>query len=168
MKLFLQILAGGYFLLGLSVVSFAQGKTADENDVRQLKAIYKEFDEASKKLDIKTTEKYLDENYILETGETKASRAEVVSRVKQFFAMTEKITEATSKIEKVKVADGKYFLEVSSVTKGILKTADGKSASFEFKGKSTDIWTKTDARWKEIRQIDLGVKFYINGKEIPM
>jgi ketosteroid isomerase-like protein len=168
MKKIFPIAVSLCLLFGLSFAAFAQDKTVDKKDVEELKKIYQEFDAAAKNRDISIVEKYLDENYEIESSGEKVNRAETIARLKQFFAMTTEISEAVSKIEKVKVADGNYFLETSGVIKGKLKMPDGSTASFEMQIKSTDVWIKTEDGWKENTQIDRGSKMLINGKEVPM
>lgn len=158
-----------FFLLGLCLTAFAQDKPVDRNDASQLREIYREFDRAGKTGDdIKVIEKYLDENYELQDGETKMNRAQVIEQVKLFKLSVGKITESSSKIEKIRVADGKYFLEVTAIIKGTLKMADGTTAPFDSVSKSTDVWLKTAAGWREILQIGNEKKFVLNGQEIPL
>ncbi len=154
------------FLLTLSFTVFSQDKSADQNDAKQLREIYQEFDRAGKILDLTVIEKYLDENYELEDGNTKLNRTQTIEQVKQFSSMVEKIEVLSSKIEKISVSDGRYSLEISSVMKGTLKAPDGATVPFESYTKSTDIWIKTENGWREISQIGREKKFSINGREI--
>lgn len=168
MKKIFPIAVSLCLLLGLSFAAFAQDKTVDKKDVEALTKIYAEFDAAAKKRDISVIEKYLDDNFEFEMGEEKVNRAETINKTGQFFEMATEITEAVTKIEKTGVADGNYFMEVSTVIKGKLKSADGKIAPFEINAKTTDIWMKTDSGWKMNTQLDRGSKMLISGKEVPM
>jgi ketosteroid isomerase-like protein len=153
-----------FFGLG-AFAAAAQDKTADKADVKQLEAIYREFDEAVKTRDLKIYEKYLDERFEIESGDNKVPRARIIEGIKQFLDSLTEISEAASKIEKVRVTGGNYFLEVSSVLKARLKMPDGRIANVEFNTKSTDVWIKTEKGWKEISQIERGSKILVDGKE---
>jgi ketosteroid isomerase-like protein len=168
MKLFSGLPIALLLLLGLTAVSFAQDKTVDPKDVAELKKIYREFDAAGKNRDIKTVEKYLDSGYEMQNGNTTLTRAEVIKSVREFFAAIEEVAESASTIEKVEVADGNYFLQVTAVLKGKLRLADGKIVAFESTGKSTDIWMKTDNGWKENTQIVRSSKLVVDGKVVPL
>ncbi|HEY0051292.1 MAG TPA: hypothetical protein VGB68_18495, partial [Pyrinomonadaceae bacterium] len=105
-------------VFGFSARIAAQDKTVDKTHVKQLEAIYRELDAATKKRELKTYEKYLDKTFTIEKNGTKISRAQILELMKQFLATFAEITESTSKIEKIRVADGSYFLETSSVLRG--------------------------------------------------
>lgn len=166
MNLFSHLPILVFFLITLIASACAQDKTIDPKHVAELKQIYKEFDESGKKRDMKTIEKYLDDNYELQKGNTKTSRADVIKGVEAFYAMLEEITEVVSKIEKINLVDGNYFLEVSSVIKGKIKMPDGKVVSFETTSKSTDSWTKTNAGWRETAQIVREREIFIDGEKL--
>jgi hypothetical protein len=151
-------------LLGLSVIASAQDKTVDKTHVKELEAIYVEFDVATKKLDIKPFEKYMDETFQLEQGNDRYSRAETLEIMKELFSSAKEISDAVTKIDKVRVTDGNYFLEVSSRMKGKFKTPEGKISTLEITAQSTDVWIKTDKGWKQISQIDRGSKILVDGK----
>ncbi|HEX8369786.1 MAG TPA: nuclear transport factor 2 family protein [Pyrinomonadaceae bacterium] len=161
-KIFL-ILAGFGIFFGLSAAAAtarAQDKTAGKKDVKQLEAIYKQFDAATKKRDLKTYEKYLDETFAVEQETLKIPRREILELLKQFFDSAVEITEAVSTIEKIRVTDGNYFLEVSSFVKGKFKMpgAGGRISVLQITSQSTDVWIKTGKGWKQISQIDRGSK----------
>lgn len=161
------ILAASCVFLGLSLCASAQDKTVDKTDMKQLEAIYKEFDAATKKLDIKPTEKYLDEKFEVEQDGRKFSRDEILAVMKMFFDSAIEISEVATKIEKSGVSrDGKYSLETSTLTKGKFKLADGKISNLEIYTKSADIWTKTQKGWKLISQISRGSKILADGKDV--
>jgi hypothetical protein len=153
---------------GLNLFAAAQDKTVDKADVKQLEAIYKELDGALKKRDLKIYEKYMDERFAAERGDNKISRARIFEAMKQFLSSLTEINEAASKIEKVRVTEGNYFLEVSGVLKAKLKMPDGTISNLEINTKSTDVWIKTEKGWKEILQIERGSKTLIDGNEVPM
>ena len=142
----------------------AQDKTVDKMHVKELEAIYVEFDVATKKLDLKPFEKYLDETFRLEQGSDVFSRAQTLEILKDLFNSAKEISQAVTKIDKARVTDGNYFLEVSSLMKGKFKTPDGKISTLEVTAKSTDVWIKTDKGWKQISQIDRGSKILVDGK----
>ena len=64
MKRILRILSVACLILGAGAVAFAQDKTVDPEDVKELKAIYQEFDAAGKKRDIGIVDKNLDDNFV--------------------------------------------------------------------------------------------------------
>jgi ketosteroid isomerase-like protein len=152
-----------------SVGVAAQNKTPNKTHVRELEAIYREYDAATKNGDLKTYEKYLDETFEIETRDgQKISRREILEVMRLFSDSIVEITEAASKIEKVRVTGGKYFLEVSSLTKGKFKMPDGKISNLEIRTQSTDVWIKTGKGWKEIFQTARGSKVLVDGREAPM
>lgn len=153
---------------GFSAFAAAQDKIVDKAHVKQLEAIYKKFDAATKKRDLKTFEKYMDETFEVEQGDNKISRAQTLEIMKEFFNSAIEINEAVSKIEKVLVTDGNYFLEVSNLLKGKFKMPDGKISNLEINAKSTEVWIKTGKGWKQISQIDRGSKILADGKETSM
>ncbi|HEX8246671.1 MAG TPA: nuclear transport factor 2 family protein [Pyrinomonadaceae bacterium] len=159
-KIFLIFAAFFCVFSGLAAAVAAQDKTPDKTHVKQLETIYKELDAATKKRDLKTYEKYLDKTFEAEQGAVKISRREIIELLKQFFDSAVEITEAVTKIEKVRVTDGNYFLEVVSFVKGKFKMPDesGRISVLQITAKSTDIWIKTDKGWKQISQIDGGSK----------
>jgi ketosteroid isomerase-like protein len=163
-KIFLTL--GGLFIfLGFgALAAAAQDKTVDKTDVKQLEAIYRAFDAATKKRDLKTYEKYLDEVFELEQDGGRYSRAQTLEILKQFFSSAVEIAEAVSKIEKIRTTDGNYFLEVSSLVKGKFKMPDGKISGLEITANSTDVWIKTEKGWRQTSQIDRGSKILTDGK----
>jgi len=165
-KIFL-ILAALCIFFGFNLAA-AQDKTVNKAHVKQLGAIYREFDAATKKRDLKTFEKYLDEKFEAEQGERKFSRIEILAVMKLLFAAAIEITEVTTKIDKISVTDGNYLLETSTVMKGKFKMPDGKISNLEIRSNSTDRWIKIAKGWKEISQIDRGSKILEDGKEAPM
>lgn len=166
-KILSNLMIIGCLLLGLSVISCGQNKSVDPKDFNELEKIYKEFDEAGKKLDISVIEKYLDDNYEMHDGKTTYNRAEIIKRVKENFAAIEEVIESTSKIEKVEIKDGNYHLEISSLLTATFKLPNGKTAKVETNTKSTDVWRKTNRGWKEITQILRSLKILVDGKELP-
>ncbi|HEX8737744.1 MAG TPA: nuclear transport factor 2 family protein [Pyrinomonadaceae bacterium] len=163
-KIFL-IFAVFSLFFGLTASLAAQDKTPDKAHVKQLEAIYKQLDAATRKRDLKPYEKYLDSTFEVEHDNQKISRREIFELMKQFLDSAVEITEAASKIEKVRVTDGNYFLEVNSLLKGKFKTPDGKISNLEIRTQSTDVWIKTEKGWKEISQISRGSKVLADGKE---
>ncbi len=152
---------------GLNLAVSVQNKTVDKKDVAQLTKIYREFDEATKKLDVKVIEKYLDGGYTIKSGEEILDKKQTLERVKFFYAAIKEVSEVASTIEKVVVASGNYVLEVVSTTKGKLALADGRIVDFSTISKSTDFWRKNKkGEWKEHSQIDRGTRMFIDGKEI--
>jgi GTP-binding protein EngB required for normal cell division len=168
MKKIFPILAALCILFGFNLTGAAQDKTVDKAHVKQLEAIYKEFDAATKKRDLKRFEKYLDEKFEVEQDGRKFSRDEILAVMKMLFDAAIEITEVVTKIDKINVTDGKYLLETSTVMKGKFKMPDGKISDVEIYSKSTDRWIKTEKGWKEISQIDRGSKILADGKEAPM
>lgn len=162
-KIFL-IAASLCVFFGLSVAVSAQDKTVDKTHAKELEAIYKELDVATKKLDLKPFEKYMDETFRLEQGNDKYTRAQTLVILKDLFTSAKEITEAVTKIDKIRVTDGNYFLEINSLMKGKFKMPDGTISNLEVTAKSTDVWIKTDKGWKQISQIDRGSKFVVDGK----
>lgn len=142
----------------------AQDKTVDKTHVKELEAIYVELDVATKKLDLKPFEKYMDETFRLEQGSDVFSRAQTLAILKDLFDSAREISHASTKIEKARVTDGNYFLEISSLMKGKFRTPEGKISTLEVTAKSTDVWIKTDKGWKQISQIDRGSKIQVDGK----
>ncbi|MDQ3801343.1 MAG: nuclear transport factor 2 family protein [Acidobacteriota bacterium] len=169
-KIFLVLLSvvGVFFGLG-AVSAAAQNKTPDKKHVKELVAIYREYDAATKKDDLKPYEKYLDETFelVTESGQ-KVSRREVFEMMRRLSDSAVEITETISKIEKVRAAGGKYFLEVSTVMKGRFKMPDGGTSNLEIRGRSTDVWIKTAKGWKEIGMTQHSSKVLVDGKEAPM
>jgi galactokinase/mevalonate kinase-like predicted kinase len=129
---FLSILGVSFALNAASVSAAAQNKTSNKTHVKELEAIYREYDAAATEQDFKTYEKYLDETFEMETESgQKVSRREVFERMKRLSDSGFEITETVSKIEKVRAAGGKYFLEVSTVLKGKTKMPDGRTLNLE-------------------------------------
>lgn len=153
-------------VFGFSASIAAQDKTVDKTHVKQLEAIYRELDAATKKRELKTYEKYLDKTFTIEKNGTKITRAQILELMKQFLATFAEITESTSKIEKIKVADGSYFLETSSVLRGRGKALGDKISNIEIFTKSTDVWIKTDKGWREILQIEGESKVLVDGDPV--
>ncbi|MBA3632681.1 MAG: hypothetical protein H0W58_07715 [Acidobacteria bacterium] len=167
-KLFSVIISLCVFF-GLNLAASAQNKKVDKKDVAQLTKIYREFDEATKKLDIIVIEKYLDEGYTIESGKEILDKKQTLERVKVFYTAIKEVSEVASTIEKVTVAGGNYVLEVVSTTKGKLALADGRIVDFSTMSKSTDFWRKNKkGEWKEYRQIDRDTRMFIDGKEISL
>lgn len=167
MKSFSQLSIIIFFLFGLCVISCGQNKTVDAKDSDELEKIYKEYDESTNNRDIKAVEKYLGDDFKLEDGKTTVNRTDVIRKVKENFAAIEKIIEASSKIEKIEVKNGTYFLEVSSKMIATYRLPDGKTSQVEINGKSTDVWVKNPDGWKETKQIIRSLKVFIDGKEMP-
>lgn len=163
-----RIIAALCVVLGFNLIATAQDKTVDKTHVKQLEAIYREFDAATKNRDLKTFEKYLDEKFEAEQDERKFSRDEILVVMKMLFDAAIEIDEVVTKIEKVELARGSYRLETSTVMKGKFKLADGKISDAEIHSKSADTWTKTSKGWKQISQVDRGSKILSEGKEISM
>ncbi|HLM00596.1 MAG TPA: nuclear transport factor 2 family protein [Pyrinomonadaceae bacterium] len=167
-KIFL-LLNGLCVICGFVLVAAAQDKTVNKADLKQLEAIYREYDAATKKGDLKIYEKYLDKTFQLEQKNgQKVSRREVFEMMKRLSESALEITETVSKIEKVRAAGGNYFLEVSTVMKGKFKMPDGGTSNLEIRGQSTDVWIKTAKGWKEIAMTERSSKILIDGKEAPM
>lgn len=163
-KIFLIAAAMLCVFFGLSAAVSAQDKSVDKTHVKELEAIYAELDAATKKLDLKPFEKYLDETFRLEQGADVFSRAQMLTMLKDLFSSAQEINHASMKIEKVRVTDGNYFLEVSSLMKGKFRMPDGKISTLEVIAKSTDVWIKTDKGWKQTSQTDRGSKILVDGK----
>jgi hypothetical protein len=110
----------------------------------------------------------MDETFEVEQGDDKISRAQTLEIMKEFFSSAIEINESVSKIEKIRVTDGNYFLEVSNLLKGRFKMPDGNISNLEISAKSTEVWIKTGKVWKQISQIDRGSKILADGKETSL
>lgn len=168
MKKLLPVIILFSVLLSFTIASFAQSKTVSKKDAAALTKIYQDFDDADKKLDLKRIEKYLGDDYSLESGKEKFSKKQTLERLKTFFSAVKEISEAKSTIEKIELAGGKYTLQVTSTTKGKMALPNGRVVDIFFTSKSTDFWRKgKENKWQEFKQIDRGTKTVIDGKEIP-
>ena len=167
MNLFSHLPIVIFFLFALSIVSCGQNKSVDPKLADEFAKIYEEFNEGTKKRDITVIEKYLDKDYELQDGKTTTKRAEVIKKVKDNFAAMEEVIESSAKIENIEIKDGSYFLKASSTMIATYKLPNGKITKIETIAVSTDIWTKTAAGWKEIKQILHSLKIIVDGKEVP-
>jgi hypothetical protein len=167
MRKIFPVLAALCVLFGFNLNGAAQDKTVGKTHVKQLAAIYKEFDAATKKRDLKTFEKYLDEKFEAEQNGRKFSREEILVVMNMLFEAAIEIKQVVTKIGKASVTGDKYSLETSTVMKGRFKKADGKISNLEIRSQSTDVWVKTEKGWKEISQIERGSKILEDGKEKP-
>lgn len=167
MKRFYRLIFLTLFLIGLSILSFAQNKNLVEKDKNELAVVYSKLDTARKNRDIKTFEKYFDEVYeFVSNSGSKTQRAEIINLTKELFAEAEEITESVTKIEKIEKSDGKYYLETFSVLKGTCHWTDDKTFPFEIQTKSTDLWTKEKGKWKLKTQIIREGRIFIDGEPV--
>ena len=157
-----------FLALGLNFSVSAQDEIYPE-DVVQLKNIYTKLDKAAKNSDLKTFEIYLGENFRLETVEENLNKRQMLTKLKEQFALVSEISEATSTINEIKAVDGNYVLDVTFILVGKLAMPDGKSVKFSIASRSTDIWHRDRwGNWQEHRQIDLGNKIVIESKKINL
>ena len=157
-----------FFVLGSSFYVSAQNEIYAE-DIGELKIIYTKLDKASKSSDLKTFEIYLGENFRLETVEENLNKRQMLTKLKEQFALVSEISEANSTINEINAVDGNYVLDVTFVLVGKLAMPDGKSVKFSIASKSTDIWHRDRwGNWQEHRQIDLGNKVEIESKRISL
>lgn len=148
--------------------AFAQSKTVDEKDAAELTKIYREIDEADKKLVLEVIDKYLGDDYSVESGGEKMNKKQAIERVKDFYRTVKEITEAKSTIKKIEFAGGRYAVEVDSITVGKMILPDERVVDFFFTSKTTDFWRKDKKnRWLETAQVDRGTKIIIDGKVFP-
>lgn len=166
-KIFLMLASLAVFF-GFSLIAAAQDKTVDKRDVKKLEAIYKEFDAATKKRDLKTFEKYLDEKFEVEKDGRKLPRGMIFEVLKELFDAGEEISEVITKIEKIQVIGDRYYLETSTVLKGKFKLPEmeNKISNVEIHTKSTDSWIKTPKGWKQILQIMGDSKILVDGEPV--
>jgi hypothetical protein len=152
---------------GFAVGALAQSAAANDNDSAELAKIYREFDAAEKKMIPLLIEKYLGEDYSVETDGEKLDKKQVVERVKDFFERVDEITESKSTINKIEVENGLFAVEVDALTRGKFALGGKRTADFLFTSKTTDFWRKDRAgKWREVKQIDRGTKITIDGKEV--
>lgn len=157
-----------FFILSLNQTASAQNEIYGD-DVEDLKTIYAKLDKAAKNADLRTFEKYLGENYRLETVDESLNKRQTLVRLKSQFALTDEISEAISTIDDVKAIGDKYVLDVTSVLVGELAMPNGKLVKFSITSKSTDVWHRNrQGNWQVQRQIDLGNKIEIERKKINL
>lgn len=166
MKQVVFVCAYACIFLGLSIIVSAQEIPATKS-VKELKAVYAEFDQATKELNTQVFEKYLGENYLLEAGEEIIDKREMLANLRGHFALIQEISESVSTIEKIKIVEGSYVLDVVTVSVGKIKISDGSVKEFSVIAKSTDVWQK-DRRgnWRQNTQIDRGNKIEIARKKL--
>jgi len=164
-KLFPIIIFFG-IVSSFTFAALAQSAMVGEKDAAELRKIYRDIDEADKKLVLELIEKYLGEDYSVETGGERLNKKQVIERLKTFYGAVKEITEAKSTIEKIELIEGRYAVQVDSITVGKFVLPDGKIADFLFTSKTTDYWRKGKGnKWQQTTQIDRGTKILIDGKE---
>lgn len=168
MKQAVFVFVFAFFVFGSTFSVPAQDEIYPE-DINELKIVYTKLDNAAKTLDLRTFEKYLGENFKLETVEENLNKKQMLAKLKDQFAKVNEISEAASTIDKIEAIDGNYVLDVTFVMVGKLALPGGKSVKFSITSKSTDIWHRDRwGNWQEHRQIDLGNKIEIDNKKINL
>lgn len=155
--------------LGFTFSALAQnGKAVDEKDAAELTKIYREIDEADEKMVLEVIDKYLGDDYSVESNGEKFNKKQTVERVKEFYKYVKEISEAKSTIKKIESVKGQYAVEVDSITVGKMYLPNEKIVDFYFTSKTTDFWRKDKQnKWRETAQVDRGTKIVIDGKEFP-
>lgn len=168
MKNFIFICVLMCIFFALSLVVSAQNKAViNEADVEELETIYAEFDAAAKKQDSKALEKYLDENYILESGTKRLNKRQALSGMRDYSGMIRSFTLAQSRIEKLEKIGGKYILTVTFFTAGKVTMPSGRVLDFTTSTKSTDIWHKDrKGQWRQSMQISRDTEVFIDPKKL--
>ncbi len=156
-------------LSGFTSAALAQqSKMVNEKDAAELTEIYREIDEADEKMVLEVIDKYLGDDYSVESNGEKFNKKQTVKRVKEFYKFVKEISEAKSTIKKIEPVKGQYAVEVDSITVGKMYLPNEKIVDFYFTSKTTDFWRRDKQnKWRETAQIDRGTKIVIDGKEFP-
>lgn len=168
MKNFISICVLMCLFFALSLAASAQKKAAiNEFALKELKTIYAEFDEAAKNQDSKALEKYLDENYILESGTKRMNKKQALNGMRDYSGMIRSFTLAQSRIEKIEKIGGKYVLTVTFFTAGQVTMPSGRFLDFTTTTKSTDFWHRDKkGQWRQSMQISRDTEVFIDPKKL--
>lgn len=168
MKFFISICALMCLFFALSLAVSAQNKAAiNEKDVKELETIYVEFDEAAKNQDSKALEKYLDENYILESGTKRLNKKQALNGMRDYSGMIRGFTLAQSRIEKIEKIGSRYIMTVTFFSAGKVQMPSGRILDFTTTTKSTDFWHKDrKGQWRQSMQISRETEVFIDPKKL--
>ncbi|HSK74656.1 MAG TPA: DUF4440 domain-containing protein [Pyrinomonadaceae bacterium] len=168
MKNFISICVLMCLFFALSLIVSAQNKAAiNEKDVEELKTIYVEFDEAAKNQDSKALEKYLDENYILESGTKRLNKKQALNGMRDYSGMIRGFTLAQSRIEKIEKIGSRYIMTVTFFSAGKVQMPSGRILDFTTTTKSTDFWHKDrKGQWRQSMQISRETDVFIDPKKL--
>jgi len=157
-------------LASVLIIAVAAIATADDKAVRkELEAGYAKFTKAMMAKDVKGLMAIAgpDFQYVSKNG--KMNRAQIEAMLTQQFAMTDRFTSATVKINSLTVKGDTVVAAVSNYGAALLKGGEkGKAMKMETKGTSSDTWKKVKGKWLISKVETLTENTLIDGKPIKM
>lgn len=151
---------------GLCLAGYAQKQPVSKQEIMELKAVYTEFDKAAQIQDTTTLEKFLDDNYVLESGSKKLNKKQALKGMTDDSGLIKEFTRAESRIETVEKIGGSFVVTLTFTTVGKVVIPSGRILEFTTSTRSTDLWTKDQSgNWRQKLQISRGTDVFIDAKK---